>query len=261
MSFFKQFKTGEELSSFLKDLQKRGIEKMLEGELDAHLDNDKHDRCKEDNTRNGYSSKKIKTSYGLDQIKIPRDREGSFNPMLIPKRKSMAEGIENVIVSLYAKGMSVSDIEEQIREVYEFDVSQSTISRITDAITSDIVAWQNRPLESVYLILWLDGIVFKVREGSKVINKTIYIGVGLRNDGHKEVLGLWLGKNESASFWMSVLTDIKARGTEDILITATDNLNGFPDTIRTVLPESKTQICVVHQIRNACRYVVWKDKK
>lgn len=173
----------------------------------------------------------------------------------------MVEGLENVIVSLYAKGMSVSDIEEQIREVYNFDVSQSTISRITDAITSDIIAWQNRPLEPVYLIVWMDGIVFKVREGSKVINKTIYIAVGLKRDGRKEVLGLWLGKNESSSFWMSVLTDMKARGTEDILITATDNLNGFTDTIRTVFPESKTQICVVHQIRNACKYVVWKDKK
>ncbi|MDM1409043.1 transposase, partial [Myroides sp. DF42-4-2] len=162
--FFKQFKTGDDLQNFLKDLQKRGIEKMLEGELDAHLDYDKHDSRKGDNTRNGYSSKKIKTSYGEEEIKVPRDRDASFNPMIIPKRKSMVEGLENVIVSLYAKGMSVSDIEEQIREVYNFDVSQSTISRITDAITSDIVAWQNRPLEPVYLIVWMDGIVFKVRE-------------------------------------------------------------------------------------------------
>lgn len=259
--FFKQFKTGEELSSFLKELQKRGIEKMLDGELDAHLDYKKHDSKKEENSRNGYSTKTIKTSFGKDVIQVPRDRDSSFTPILIPKRKSMVDGLENVIVSLYAKGMSVSDIEEQVREVYNFDVSQSTISRITDAITADIIAWQNRPLEPVYLIVWMDGIVFKVREGSKVINKTIYIAVGLKRDGRKEVLGLWLGKNESSSFWMSVLTDIKARGTEDILITATDNLNGFTDTIRTIFPESKTQICVVHQIRNACKYVVWKDKK
>lgn len=259
--FFKQFKTGEELSSFLKELQKRGIEKMLDGELDAHLDYKKHDNKKEENSRNGYSTKTIRTSFGKDVIQVPRDRDSSFNPILIPKRKSMVDGLENVIVSLYAKGMSVSDIEEQVREVYNFDVSQSTISRITDAITADIIAWQNRPLEPVYLIVWMDGIVFKVREGSKVINKTIYIAVGLKRDGRKEVLGLWLGKNESSSFWMSVLTDIKARGTEDILITATDNLNGFTDTIRTIFPESKTQICVVHQIRNACKYVVWKDKK
>ena len=259
--FFKQFKTGEELNNFLKSIQKRGIEKMLEGELDAHLDYDKHSHRKEDNSRNGYSTKTIKTSYGNDQIKVPRDRDASYNPMIIPKRKSMVEGLENVIVSLYAKGMSVSDIEEQIREVYDFDVSPATISRITDAVTADIIAWQNRPLEPVYLIVWMDGIVFKVREGSKVINKTIYIAVGLRRDGLKEVLGLWLGKNESSAFWMSVLTDLKARGTEDILITATDNLNGFTETIRTVFPESKTQICIVHQIRNACKYVVWKDKK
>lgn len=259
--FLKQFKTGEELSDFLKQIQKRGIEKMLEGELDGHLGYSKHEQTSASNARNGFTKKKVRTSFGESEIQVPRDRESSFNPMLVPKRTSMVDGIENVIVSLYAKGMSNSDIEEQIREVYNFDVSTSTISRITDAITNDIVAWQNRPLEPVYLIVWMDGIVFKVRENSKVINKTIYIAVGLRRDGKKEVLGLWLGKNESAAFWMSVLTDMKARGVEDLLITATDNLNGFTDTIRTVFPESKTQICVVHQIRNACRYVVWKDKK
>ncbi|WP_423818582.1 IS256 family transposase [Salinimicrobium sp. TIG7-5_MAKvit] len=259
--FLKQFKSGEELSSFLKQLQKRGLEKILEGELDGHLDYDKNQKSGSGNTRNGYSQKKVRSSYGEDTIKVPRDRDGSFNPMIVPKRKNMVDGIENVIVSLYAKGMSNSDIEEQISEVYGFDVSTSTISRITDRISNDIVAWQNRPLEPVYLIVWMDGIVFKVRENSKVVNKTIYIAVGLRRDGKKEVLGLWLGKNESAAFWMSVLTDMKARGVEDILITATDNLNGFTDTIKNVFPQSKTQICVVHQIRNACRYVVWKDKK
>ena len=259
--FLKQFKSGEELSSFLKQLQKRGLEKMIEGELDGHLDYDKNQKSGSGNTRNGSSQKKVRSSYGEDTIKVPRDRDGSFNPMIVPKRKNMVDGIENVIVSLYAKGMSNSDIEEQISEVYGFDVSTSTISRITDRISNDIVAWQNRPLEPVYLIVWMDGIVFKVRENSKVVNKTIYIAVGLRRDGKKEVLGLWLGKNESAAFWMSVLTDMKARGVEDILITATDNLNGFTDTIKNVFPQSKTQICVVHQIRNACRYVVWKDKK
>lgn len=259
--FLKQFKSGEELSNFLKQLQKRGLEKMLEGELDGHLDYEKNQRSQNGNTRNGYSQKKVRGSFGEANIKVPRDREGSFNPMIVPKRGNMVDGIENVIVSLYAKGMSNSDIEEQISEVYGFDVSTSTISRITDRISNDIVAWQNRPLESVYLIVWMDGIVFKVRENSKVVNKTIYVAVGLKRDGRKEVLGLWLGKNESPAFWMSVLTDMKARGVEDMLITATDNLNGFTDTIRTVFPESSTQICVVHQIRNACKYVVWKDKK
>ena len=259
--FLKQFKSGDELNGFLKELQKRGIEKMLEGELDGHLDYERHQRSKDGNSRNGHSKKKVHTSFGESEISVPRDRDASFNPMVVPKRGNMVDGIENVIVSLYAKGMSNSDIGEQIREVYNFEISTSTISRITEKVAEDIVAWQNRPLEPVYLIVWMDGIVFKVRESSKVINKTVYVAVGLRRDGKKEVLGLWLGKNESAAFWMSVLTDIKARGTEDILITATDNLNGFTDTISNVFPESKTQICVVHQIRNACRYVVWKDKK
>jgi transposase-like protein len=259
--FLKQFKSGDELNGFLKELQKRGIEKMLEGELDGHLDYERHGRSPNDNRRNGHTKKKVRTSFGESEISVPRDRDASFNPMIVPKRGNMVDGIENIIVSLYAKGMSVSDIEEQIREAYGFEVSTSTISRITEKVTDDIVAWQDRPLEPVYLIVWMDGIVFKVRESSKVINKTVYLAVGLRRDGKKEVLGLWLGKNESAAFWMSVLTDIRARGTEDILITATDNLNGFTDTIRNVFPESRTQICVVHQIRNACRYVVWKDKK
>jgi len=259
--FLKQFNTGSELSSFLEQLHKRGIEKILEGELDAHLDYDKHQKSKSINLRNGYTKKKLKTTLGETEIQVPRDRDSSFNPMIVKKRESTTEGIENIIISLYAKGMSNSDIEEQIRELYDFNISTSTISRITDAITNDVIAWKNRPLEATYLIVWMDGIVFKVRENSKVINKTIYIAVGLRTDGKKEVLGLWLGKNESAAFWMSVLTDIKARGTQDILITATDNLNGFTDTIKTIFPNSTTQICVVHQIRNSCRYVVWKDKK
>ena len=257
----KQFKTGKQLNDFLTQVQKRGIEKMLEGELDDHLGYEKHEKSIAENSRNGYGTKKVRTSLGESEINVPRDRDASFNPMIVPKRGSMVEGLENIIVSFYAKGMSNSDIEQQIRALYNFDVSASTISRITDKVIGDIVAWQNRPLEPVYLIVWMDGIVFKVRENSKIINKTIYIAVGLRRDGLKEVLGLWLGKNESSAYWMSVLTDMKARGLEDILITATDNLNGFTDTIRNVFPLATTQICVVHQIRNTCRYVVWKDKK
>lgn len=261
-SFLEQMKTGDDLKSFLSQLQKRGIEKILEGELNAHLGYQKNEQQKfNSNARNGYSTKKIKTSLGESEIHIPRDRDASFNPMIIPKRENMVDGLENVIVSLYAKGMSTADIEEQLREVYNFDVSPSTISRITDTIAGDIVAWQNRPLESVYFIVWMDGIVFKVREANKVINKTIYLAVGLNKYGLREVLGMWLGKNESASFWMSVLTDLKARGVEDMLITATDNLNGFTQTIKNVFPQSQTQICVVHQIRNSMKYVVWKDKK
>lgn len=259
--FLKQFKTGDELNEFIHQLQKRGIEQILEGEMDAHLGYPRYEQSDNPNSRNGHITKTIKTSNGNHEIKVPRDRDSSYSPMLVRKRQNMVDGIENVIISMYAKGMSVSDIEEQIRELYDIEVSTSTISRITDRITADIIAWQNRSLEPIYLIVWMDGIVFKVRENSKVINKTIYIAIGLRKDGRKEVLGLWLGKNETSAFWMTVLTDIKARGVKDILITVTDNLNGFTDTIASVFPSSTKQICVVHQIRNASRYVVWKDKK
>ena len=183
--FFKQFNSGHELTNFLSQLQKRGIENMLEGELDAHLGYNRHEQSEMINARNGYGKKKIRTSFGESEIRVPRDRDASFNPIIVPKRESMVEGLEEVIVSLYAKGMSVSDIEEQIKDVYKFEVSPSTISRITSSVAEDIVAWQNRPLEPVYLIVWMDGIVFKVRENSKVINKTVYISVGLKRDGLK----------------------------------------------------------------------------
>lgn len=259
--FLKQFKNGEELESFLAQLHKRGIEKMLEGELDAHLDYKRHQKSSNPNFRNGTTKKTIKTSYGESRIEVPRDRDGTFEPQIVPKRSRLAKGIESMVISLYAKGMSTADIEEQIRELYDFQISTSAISKITDQVNSDIIAWQNRPLESTYFIVWMDGMVFKVRENSRVINKTIYLAVGLKKDGKKEVLGMWLGKTEAASFWMGVLTDLKARGVEDILVTVTDNLNGFTNTIKSVFPQTDTQICVVHQIRNACKYVTWKDRK
>lgn len=164
-------------------------------------------------------------------------------------------------MSLYAKGMSVSDIGSEMHGIYGVNLSTSAISHITNKVSQQAIEWQNRPLDNLYLIVWMDGIVFKVRDSGKVINKTVYLCVGLNKDGFKEVLGMWVGKTESASFWMGVLTDLKARGVNEILITVTDNLSGFTDTIRTVFPESTTQICVVHQIRNSCRYVVWKEKK
>lgn len=260
--FLQQFKTPKDFTSFMETLYKRGVETMLQGEMEAHLGYSKSKtRPNTENARNGFGTKKIKTQQGEFEIQVPRDRKSEFEPLIIPKRSRLSEGLESVIVSLYAKGMSNSDIEEQLDQLYGFNVSTSTISIVTDKITNDIVAWQNRPLESVYLVVWMDAIVFKVRENSKVVNKAVYLAVGLRNDGLKEVLGMWLGKNESASFWMSVLTDLKVRGVQDILITVTDNLNGFTNTINDVFPESGTQICVIHQIRNATKYVVWKEKK
>ena len=260
--FLKQFKDSKDFGNFMEDLYKRGIESLLQGEIESHLGYAKNKfRSDKSNARNGYGDKKLKTHHGEIQIKVPRDRNSEFEPQIVPKRSRMSEGIENLIISLYAKGMTNSDIEQQLNELYGFNVSTSTISLVTDKISSDILAWQNRPLESTYLIVWMDAIVFKVRENSRVINKAIYLAVGLRNDGLKEVLGMWLGKNESSSFWMSVLTDLKTRGVNDILITVTDNLNGFTQTINNVFPNSDTQICVIHQIRNSAKYVVWKDKK
>jgi transposase-like protein len=247
---------------FLSELYKRGVESMLKGEIEAHLGYSKHEqRTGSENYRNGYQKKNIKTEHGSINIEVPRDRNGSFEPVVVPKRSRLSQGIENLIISLYAKGMSNSDIEDELQEIYGFSVSTSTISLITDKINEDILVWQNRPLEPIYFVVWLDAIVFKVRENSKVINKAVYLAVGLRADGNKEVLGMWLGKNESAAFWMSVLTDLRARGVQDILITVSDNLNGFSQTIKSVFPKSNAQICVVHQIRNATKYVVWKDRK
>lgn len=261
--FLKQFKDSGELNSFMEQLYARAMEQMLEGEMDSHLGYEKHspDGINSGNSRNGKTSKTVKTTLGEVDLEIPRDRNSSFEPVLIPKRSRKVEAIEDMIISLYARGMTVRDIEAQIREVYGYNISDSTISNVTSKVQTLITEWQGRPLSSVYFVVWMDGIVFKVRQNGKVINKTIYLAVGLNSEGHKEMLGMWLGENESASFWMNVLTDLRSRGVEDILITSTDNLKGFTEAITSIFPQSVTQICVVHQIRNASRYVVWKDKK
>ncbi len=308
--FLSQFKTEADVSKFLKQLHAQVLEKMLEGEMDAHLGYEKNSVTGNNtgNSRNGSYPKKIQTEHGESVISIPRDRNGQFEPIAVPKHESRglsieklvislyAKGmsvsdieeemreiyeielstsaiiavpkhesrglsIEKLVISLYAKGMSVSDIEEEMREIYEIELSTSAISIITNKVNQAAQEWQNRPLDPVYLIVWMDGIVFKVRDNGKIINKTVYLCVGLKQNGLKEVLGMWVGKSESSSFWMGVLTDLKARGVQDILITCTDNLNGFTDTIRSIFPQSSTQICVVHQIRNSCKYVVYKDKK
>lgn len=261
--FLSQFKTPEEVDSFLRKLHTHVYEQMLEAEMDNHLGYEKHssEGNNTGNSRNGKYPKTIQSEYGEATLNVPRDCEGNFEPIVVPKHQKRGSSIERLVISLYAKGMSVSDIESEMQEIYGISLSTSSISIITNKVTQSAIEWQNRPLESVYLIVWMDGIVFKVRENGRVINKTVYLCVGLNREGLKEVLGMWVGKTESAAFWMGVLTDLKARGVEDILVTVTDNLNGFTDTIKSVFPESTTQICVVHQIRNSCRYVVWKEKK
>ena len=257
----KGLKTQEDVSKLLKELHSDLLEAMLHGELESHLGYPKSQKSDTTNARNGTTSKRLKTEFGEALIAVPRDREGSFEPVIVPKHQSTATPIESIIISLYAKGMSVSDIEQELQDIYGYRLSTSAISIVTDKVNQQVLDWQNRPLESVYCIVWMDGIVFKVRQGGKVINKTIYLAVGLNREGYKEILGMWLGQNESAAFWQGVLTDLKARGVEDILITVTDNLNGFTQAITNVFPLANTQICVVHQIRNSSRYVVWKDKK
>lgn len=262
--FFKQFKSKEEFQEFFQEMFKEGVQQMLQGELDEHLGYEKHspEGRNSGNSRNGTSTKKVKSeSLGDMVLSIPRDRNSSFEPQLIPKHQRMSSKIEETIIGMYSRGMSTRDIEEQIRELYGVEVSESTVSTITNRIVDLIKDWQARALEPVYYVCWMDGIQFKIRHNGKVISKCIYLIIGLKSDGRKEVLGMWINETESASFWLSVLTDLKARGVNDILIACTDNLNGFNRAIAEVYPKTVTQLCVVHQIRNSCKYVSWKDRK
>lgn len=262
--FFKQFKSKEDFQSFFTDLYKQGVEEMLKGELDEYLGYEKHSKegHNSGNSRNGSYSKTVKTeSLGDLVLNIPRDRKSDFEPQLIVKGQRMSDKLEEAIIGMYGRGMTTSDISEQVKQAYGVDVSEGTISNVTNKVIEHVKEWQNRSLESVYFTVWMDGIVLKVKQGGKYINKCIYLVIGLKKDGLKEVLGMWMAETESASFWMSVLTDLKVRGVEDILIACTDNLKGFTDAIKGVFPQTVTQLCIVHQIRNSCKYVVWKDRK
>ncbi|MBK7968411.1 MAG: IS256 family transposase [Bacteroidetes bacterium] len=262
--FLKQFKNKEEFQNFFQTLSKQGVEDMLKAELDEHLGYEKHspEGHHSGNSRNGFSKKKVKTESVGDMIlNIPRDRKSTFKPQLSPKHERMSDTIEQAIIGMYSRGMTTRDIEEQVREMYGIDVREGTISNVTNRLIDNIKQWQIRPLELVYFVVWMDGISLKIRSNGNIINKTIFLVIGLNNQGMKEVLGMWINETESASFWLNVLTDLKARGVEDILIACTDNLKGFTDAIRSIFPKTITQLCVVHQIRNSARYVVWKDKK
>jgi len=252
-----------ELNDFLSHLFKRGVEKMLESELSDHLGYDKHspEGKGSGNSRNGKSPKLIKTESGEVVIEVPRDRNADFEPLLVPKGQKVIEKIESIVVSLYAKGMSTRDIEQQIKEIYGVTISSSSISNITDQIIIDVVAWQKRPLDDTYLILWLDGISLKVRHEGRIVNKSIYLIIGLNTSGKKEVLSMRINETESASFWMNALDDLKLRGVKDVLVACSDNLKGLTRAIRAIFPETVTQLCVVHQIRNTMKYIASKDKR
>lgn len=259
----KKIKSQSELDDFFSDLYKQAVEGMLKAEMKEHLGYEKHQARDKpgDNSRNGFSKKTLKTNIGDIPLDVPRDRESSFDPVIVPKHQRMSARIEQAIITLYSRGMSTRDIEATVKEIYGVELSEGTVSNITNSIIENIKEWQQRPLEEVYFVVWMDGIVVKIRHNGKVQGKTIYLIIGLRKDGLKEVLGMWISETESASFWMNVLTDLKARGVEDILIACTDNLAGIRQAINAVFPETVTQLCVVHQIRNSTRYVVWKERK
>lgn len=262
--FFKQFKSKESFQGYFNSLFKQGIEEMLQAELDDHLGYAKHstDGYNTGNSRNGTSQKTLSTeNIGDLVLNIPRDRNGEFEPTIVRKGETISSKIEDAILGMYSRGMSTADVRHQVEEIYGLEISATTVSNITERIMDSAKEWQQRALEPVYYAVWMDGIVLKIREDGKVINKCVFIVIGLNPEGKKEVLGFWIERNESASFWMTVLSDLKARGVEDILIACTDLLKGFTQAIKAVFPEAVTQLCIVHQIRNSCRFVVTKDRK
>ena len=261
---------GLEVKNFddLKDVFKMMVGEMLENGLDGELDDalgyTKYDyRHKEgENSRNGYSKKTLKTSFGETEIKVPRDREGEFEPQLIKKNQTTLTGyIEEKIISMYAKGMTTSDIEAHIKDIYGLECSDTTISRITDKILPVVREWQSRPLEEIYAVVFMDAIHFHVRSEGQIVKKAVYIAIGINMDGIKEVLGMWVGENESAKFWLSVMNSLKNRGLEDILIACVDGLTGFTNAIEAVYPKTEIQQCIIHQIRNTTKFVSYKDIK
>lgn len=257
----KSLKTPEDLNDFRRMLTKVTVEAALNAELDDHLGYDKHESSPSGNNRNGSSTKTLRTEDGTLVIDTPRDRDGSFEPKLVKKRQTRFTSMDDKILSLYAKGMSTRDIVATFKEMYDADVSPSLISKVTHSVMERVLEWQSRPLEPVYPIVYLDCIVVKIRHNKKVINKSIYLALGVNLEGHKDLLGMWLSENEGAKFWLNVLTELQNRGVQDILIACVDGLKGFPEAINTVFPKTQVQLCIVHMVRNSLKYVSWKDYK
>lgn len=247
----------------LKNLFKDTIQHVFEAEIDDHLGYEKNsvEGNNSGNSRNGYSKKTIKTKFGNTELNVPRDRNGEYEPHIIKKYETSVNGLEEQIISLYAKGMSTRDIEDYMKDLYGIDISPTMVSKVTDKILPLVTEWQSRPLERVYPIVFLDAIHFKVRKENRIVNKAAYSVLGINVAGKKEILGIWIGESESASFWLSVCTDLKNRGVEDILIACKDGLSGFSEAISTVFPQTQIQLCVIHQIRNSMKYVSYKEQK
>ena len=253
-----------EINALFKEFVGDILENGLEAELDDELGYSKYDyRNKDtDNSRNGHSTKTMKTSFGEVDIDVPRDRKGEFEPQLVKKQQTSLSGdIEEKILSMYAKGMTTRDIDAHIREIYGLEVSDSTVSRITDKILPVVKEWQQRPLEEIYAVVFLDAIHYHVRSEGQIVKKAVYIAIGINISGIKEVLGMWVGENESAKYWLSILNGLRNRGVEDILIACVDGLTGFDNAIEAVYPKTEIQQCIIHQIRNTTRFVSYKDIK
>ena len=257
-------KSGKDVNSIMRDMMSVLLEGVLDEELNEELGYSKYDyRNKEtDNSRNGHSRKIMRTSYGDMDIAIPRDRKGEYEPQLIPKyQNTVTQDMEEKIISMYAKGITTGDIEAHLKELYDLDISDSTISRITDKIMPLVKEWQERPLQEIYAVVYMDAIHYHVRSEGRIVKRAVYIALGIDMDGKKDVIGMYVGENEGAKFWLSIINGLKNRGVQDILIACVDGLNGFPQAIEAVYPKTEIQQCIIHQIRNTTNYVSYKDLK
>ena len=250
-------------SGLLQELSKRFIERALEGELTDHLGYEKGsvDGKNTGNSRNGKSSKSLIGTNGQMEIEVPRDRTGEFEPQLVKKRQRRLAGFDEKVIFLYAQGMTTREIQEHLLELYGVEISPTLISNVTDAVLEDVVAWQNRPLDPVYPVVFLDAIHLKIRNNGRVETRAVYLALGITLEGNKDLLGLWVGESEGAKFWLNILTELQGRGVRDILIACIDGLKGFPEAIESVFPQTQVQLCIVHMIRNSLRYVSWKERK
>ena len=257
-------KSGNDVNSIMRDMMSVLLEGALDEELNEELGYSKYDyRNKEtDNSRNGHSRKTMRTSYGDMDVAIPRDRKGEYEPQLIPKyQNTVTQDMEEKIISMYAKGMTTGDIEAHLKELYDLDISDSTISRITDKIMPLVKEWQEHPLQEIYAVVYMDAIHYHVRSEGRIVKRAVYIALGIDMDGKKDVIGMYVGENEGAKFWLSIINGLKNRGVQDILIACVDGLNGFPQAIEAVYPKTEIQQCIIHQIRNTTNYVSYKDLK
>ena len=258
------FTSTAEIMTAMKEMFRDVVQTVMEVEMDEELGRERCQRAETTsapNYRNGYTKKTVKTQLGEVEIKVPRDRNGSFEPKIIGKYSRNAEGMEEKILALYSCGMSQRDIAEQIKELYDVEISPDLVTKITEKIMPEVTAWQNRPLEAVYPFIFMDAIHYKVREDHRYVTKAAYVVLGITMDGRKDILGVWIGEHESSKFWLNVLNDLKSRGVMDVYLFCTDGLCGMMEAIRAVYPQSRLQRCIVHQIRSSTRFVSWKDIK